>query len=644
MDATEENNMKKFLAIVLALLMVANCAALAEGTQATESRLVVGNTTALSGSFFTDMWGNNTSDIDVRMLLHGYNLIEWHSETGAYGINRAVVSDMATVDDEDGYRTYTLSLYKDLYYSDGTPITAYDYAFAILLSMSPKVAAIGGQTVDSDHIVGSAAYISGRADVLTGVRVLADNMISISVKSTDRPFFYELALLSYNPYPISVIAPGCKVVDTGTGIAIHNIDENVKDAVFTAALLEQTILDPDTGYRSHPSVVSGPYTLVSFDWDTRTAEFEINPYFKGTAAGEVPSIQHLTLRTVSNETMLDELANGEVDLLNKAVSAEAIAQGLALADGEDINATEYARSGFSFFSFNCERTAVSSQAVRQAIAYCLDQDALVAAYVGEYGQAVYGYYGIGQWMYQLVNGDLDEEVAELTADATADVKAAFAALSLDQLPTYALDIEAAKALLVADGWTLNSQGEAFDEEKDDVRYKKIGKELVALDLTLIYPEGNAIADSLDDALISHLAQVGIKLTAEAKPTTELLDIYYRNVARECDIIYLASNFDTVFDPKDAFNPDDAFIGSTNRTAIADTRLYNLAAAMSQTEPGDVLTYTQKWIAFQKRWAEVLPAIPVYSNDYFDFYTSALENYNISANMSWAQAIVGAYLK
>ena len=40
--------------------------------------------------------------------------------------------------------------------------------------------------------------------------------------------------------------------------------------------------------------------------------------------------------------------------------------------------------------------------MRQAIAHCLDKDALVSGYVGNYGAAVDGYYGLGQWIYQLV--------------------------------------------------------------------------------------------------------------------------------------------------------------------------------------------------------------------------------------------------
>ncbi len=646
--------MKKFLAIFLALMMVVGAAALAENTEAEQlesgenlyTQLVVGSTTPLSGCFFTEMWGSNSSDIDARMLLHGYNLMEWRSETGSYAVNHSAVSGLAVTDDEAGNRTYTISLYDDLYYSDGTQITARDYAFAILLSIAPEMAAIGAHTAGSGYITGIDAYMAGEADALSGVRVLSDQMLSLTVKAEYRPFFYELALLDYCPYPIHVIAPGCTVEDNGEGVFIQDSEEGS----FTADVLAKTVLDPETGYLSHPSVVSGPYTLLSFDWDTRVAEFAINPYYKGNSAGYKPSIPKLIVRPVQNDTMVDLLASGEVDLLHKCVSADVIAAGMELTANAPVNVANYPRSGFSFISFCCEQPAVSSEKVRQAIAYCFDQNAMVADYVSNYGLAVNGYYGIGQWIYELVSGTEGAPVEEPAENATEaelaeyeETQAAWEALTLDNLPDYALDIGAARKLLEDDGWTLNREGKLFDAAKDDVRCKEIDGELVALELTMLYPEGNAIEKSLDATLVANLAQVGVKLNVKPMPVTELMDVYYRNSERDCDMIYLATNFATVFDPSQTFSPADAEIGAANRTAIVDEELYNLAVDMRRTEPGDVLAYCQKWVAFQERFAEVLPVIPVYSNVYFDFYDNTLQEYDITANQTWSQAIVKAYL-
>lgn len=643
--------MKKILAAFLAMLLALTGVVALAGAEDAKDTLVVGSTTALSGDFFTDMWGNNTSDIDVRMLLHGYNLVTWKSSAGTYELNDTVVQYLIVSEDGQGNREYTITLKRGLTYSDGTPITAKDYIFSILLSAAPEMAEIGAQTTGADAIVGAEAYRSGEADVLSGVRIVGKYRLSVAVKADYVPHFYEMALLDYSPYPIHVIAPGCEVVDDGQGVRIAN-EDGEGEPIFTAELLRKTILDEQTGYRSHPSVVSGPYTLVSFDEETRTAEFAINPKFRGNAEGKKPSIKRLVVRTVSNDTMMEELAQGTVDLINKCTSADAIDQGLSVVAGHGFRYKTYPRTGYSFMSFCTEQKAVSSQSVRQAIAYCLDKDTLVKQYVGNYGVAVDGYYGVGQWVYQVVSGEINPVVnipGEYAPPASIDAREALQAQvnalkwnMKSSITTYDLDLEAAAALLEADGWTLNRAGESFGAD-DDVRCKKLDGEIVPLELTMIYPEGNAIGGLLQGALVENLAKVGVALTVEPVEMTKLLDIYYRNEARECDMIYLATNFATVFDPSETFNPSDAYQGVNNRTAIADEQLYRLAVDMRQTNPGDVLTYCQRWIAFQARWTEVLPAIPVYSNTYYDFFTDALKDYNVTNYLTWSQAIVGAKL-
>ena len=646
--------MKKLLACFLALMLALTGAALAEPADAAATpepvvvtgpifptdELVVGATTALSGNFFNEMWGNNTSDLDVRMLLHGYNLVQREYETGVFVVDDSVVSGLVVTKEDNGDRTYTLELYDDMTYSDGTPITARDYAFSILLSMAPEMEAIGASTNSSNHIVGAEEYKAGTVSALAGLRVLDDYQLSLRVKAEYLPFFYELGLLNYAPYPISIIAPGCEVADDGEGAYIRNVDPDMTEPLFTAELLKETILDEETGYLSHPAVVSGPYTLTSYDADAHVAEFAINEYYKGNADGAKPSIAKLVYKQAENGDMVDLLSSGEFGLLHKVVNSGSIDSGMQLIAGSDSYAmSSYARSGLSFFAFCCEQAGVSSAAVRQAIANCLDKDALVTDYVGAYGLRADGYYGIGQWMVQLINGTTVIPEGTFTEEDQAKLDE----ISLDDLKKYDLDLDAANALLDGEGWTLNRDGGEYNPETDDVRCKEIDGTLVALDLKLIYPEGNAIADALDETFISNLAQAGIVLTAEAKPMTELLQLYYRQQERDCDMIYLATNFSTLFDPSATFDPSDAFQGVNNRTGIADDELYQLAVDMRKTEPADVAEYCQKWMAFQQRFTEVLPMIPVYSNVYFDFYTDTLQDYTVGEDVTWAQAIVGARL-
>ena len=593
------------------------------------NHITVGNTTNLKGDFFTNMWGNTTSDIDVRLLLHGYNLVRWDGSNGMFTVDPSVVEGIVVTENDAEDRTYTMALRRDLQYSDGSPITAWDYAFSFLLEMSPAVKLVGAVPMQKEFLIGSEDYSAGRTNVLTGVRVTDDYTIAITLDHEYLPFFYEMGLLSCYPYPISVIAPGSLVRDDGNGVHL--------DRGFTPAMLENTINDPATGYRTHPSVVSGPYTLVSFDGTT--AEFERNPYFHGTAYGEMPLIEKLTYTLAENGTMMDKLESGEFDLLNKVTNAESISRGMTLIPGGSVGMANYPRSGLMYLVFACEKPTVSSAKVRQAFAYCMDRDAVVSDYTGNFGIRVDGYYGVGQWMYGVVNRTVappveppENQFDEKARDEYEKELKAWEELSLDKLNDYTLDTEKANLLLLQDGWKLNADG---------IREKMILGEKVTLNLTLVYPAGNRIVEILEQHLVPNLEQVGIRLTMKPVPMGELTDIAYSAGNRDADIIFQASNFDMIFDPSVYFEVVDGQTGEWSFSAQTDGELYRRALVMRETEPGDVLSYMQKWVSFQERVNEQLPILPIYSNVYFDFFTNLLHDYDISESSTWGEASIGA---
>lgn len=88
-------------------------------------------------------------------------------------------------------------------------------------------------------------------------------------------------------------------------------------------------------------------------------------------------------------------------------------------------------------------------------------------------------------------------------------------------------------------------------------------------------------------------------------------------------------------------PPNGVPGRAQYLRIADEELFALAGDRGATEVGDNEAYLEKWLALQQRFNEVLPTIPLYSNVYFDFYTSELYGYQPSAYYSWASAILYA---
>ncbi len=647
--------MKRWGSLLLSIVfcVAAIAPGLSEGEGRSEEQLyeelIVGTATAMTGQFFTDAFGTNTADIDVRSLLHGYHLVKWNGADCAFGIDQTVVSGLVSVAQEDGGKQFIIALTNDLQYSDGTPITAKDYVFSILLTASPQMAAVAGMAANLTYIAGAKEYMDGKTSVLSGVRLLGERQFSITISGDSLPFFFEMGWLDFCPYPISVIAPGCEVKDEGKGALIQNMDPEVKKPIFTEALLKATVLDPEKGYLSHPAVTSGPYVLTSYDADAREAKFALNSYYKVDTQGKKPTIPQVTFRYMEPGTMIDEIRGGKVDLLNKCVQAEVIQAGMPLASAGVAFRSSYPRSGLSFISFACEQGPAQFQSVRQALALCLDRDQFVADYVQNFGQKVNGYYGEGQWMQQLVNGTLPpplEQIAEQTGgegtEAYQKAVEAWDALNLDSLDAYEVDMERAKGLLTKDGWTLNEAGKDFTEGTDFVRCKKVDGKLMPLSLSIMVTENHGIEAKLE-GWQQNLAALGIRLTVEAKPYEVLLSRYYRKEPRGNDMFFIGSNFLTLFDPTGAFSVFDSEQGALNTTGLRDEKLMQLALDMRRTEPGDLFGYCQKWVAFQEYWNEVLPMIPLYSNTYFDFYAPRLRDYGINENITWAEALNNAYL-
>jgi len=583
-------------------------AAFAEDT-AEDNSLIVGSVTQLSGNFFTAMWGNNTADIDVRQLLNDYQTIAWTSD-GLYTVNTTAVSDVTTRLVNNN-RRYTFTLYDDLYYCDGSNITAKDYVFSILLESCPQIAQLGGENVSMGHLVGYDAFASGESEVFSGVRLLGDYMFSLDVSSEYLPYFYEMAFANVTPYPMAVIAPGCDIADDGNGAYITGD--------FTAELLEDTIMDPADGYLSHPSVTSGAYMLTEYDTEEHVAKFQINPYYKGNYEGQKPTIEYLTFKQVWNETMLDELANNTVGLINKVSSGDVIYNAGDMELEGTAKTVTYWRTGLAFISFSCELGITQSVKLRQAIAHCIDEEVIANEFSEGNAVPVYGFYGYGQWF-------------------VADVQDL-----LTELNIYLPDTAAAIALLEEDGWVYNADGETYTQETEAAQRYRMNEdgELEPLVLKMAMTADNQAGKIAVRLLEESFAVIGATLEVDELSMSELLTHYYRQTDREYNMFFLATNFPYIYDPYYYFNTADEYQGVMNTSGLRDEELQELAVQLRETASTEIDTYEENWMDFQRRFIELEPIIPLYSNVYYDIMSPDLNNYYANNYWSWSVAILYA---
>lgn len=604
---------KRLLAVLLMLALLSGSAALGEsrGIQP-GTELVVGSTTAMSGQFYSSMFGYNTTDMDVRLLLHGYGTVAW-TQGYQYQLDKTTLADVsASVDGRDG-KTYVFTLADDLYWNDGTPITAADYVFTVLLRSSPMVAELGGDNTLYSPLTGYQDYASGNESVFSGVRLLDQRRFSLQISQAYQNDFYQLTYVDVQPTPVHVLAPDCTVADEGQGAFIQG--------AFTAQLLQSTLMGGGTGYLYQPWVTCGPYMLESVDVAQGTASFVINPYYKGNYEGATPHVERVRIVPVTNENMFAMLDNGQVDVLHKVSRLDCIQTAQSYAQRKQGSLVSYPRAGYGFLAFACEQSPVSTQKTRQAIALCLDKDKVASQFGGEYALRVYGCYGYGQWMplYQQDGSDMLD--------------------ALNTLPKYDMDLSQARRLLEEDGWVYSTDGGPYVSSRGGLRCRKVSADgqtvYEPLSLKMAKAQGSESAEQIIRLLEEPFRQLGIGLEVTELPFADMLSHYYRQTDRTYDLFYLATNFNYVFDPSLMYSTADEHQGTLNTSGLRDKQLEALALDMRHTAPGDNAAYAQKWLRFQQRWAEVLPAIPLYSNVYFDLYPADLNGYQVDSFSSWA---------
>lgn len=584
----------------------------AEAVKPTEptGQLIIGSTTDLTKEFYDTSYDNTSFNYKMYDLIHGGGTVSYTKE-GKFEVNPTIVEDFQATDNEDGSKTYTMKIKDGLVWSDNSPITAKDYVFALLLENSPEMMGVDNYPANgATYLVGWDEFQSGTTKAFKGVRLIDDKTFSITIKAEELPYHYDLAYATAGPRPMAVLAPGCDVEDTEEGATITGD--------FTTELLLKTINDPDTGYRYNPQVVCGPYLFKSYDDASRQGVFEVNPLYAGDYRGVKPLIKTLILKTVKNETQMNELEAGDVDLLYGISGGDIIETGLDLVDTGIASKSTYFRNGYGKIAFDCSQFPTDSVNVRQAIALCLDRNEFARQYSGGYASVVHAAYGMAQWEYQESKDWIDEN-----------------------LDTYERDLERAKELLVADGWTLNEAGEDY-KDGDGLRYKKVDGELKPLKIEWCNTSGNPVSELLSTMLPESMEEIGMELL----PTTTDFPTLSAAMAHEGEKIYnmynLGTGFSTAHSPWYYYSMDETWMtAGYNSNWIKDEALAEKSGAMQFIPYENDEEWLEAWRTFIKEWNAKLPDIPLYSDEYHDFYSVKLQGWDPSSIWDWSFAIMDA---
>ena len=605
--------MKKVLTLLLVCLMATSLVACSKNEPTTNpdatpgasglATLVVG-TPELTGSY-TDGWGNSSYDKNIKDLIHGYEFYAI-SDAGEYVLNPTVVKAVTSELDDAGNKTYTFELQENLKWSDGTAITANDYAFYTLFSAAPETLENEGIFSTGDSLVGYEAFHSGESDVFEGVKVLGDYTLALTIDAKNLPYFYETAYVNTMAvFPMHVIA---------TDGAIESSDAGAK---FTGDMSAAALLVNET-FRFNPTVVSGAYTFVSLE--NGAATVKKNPEFLGNFEGKIPAIDQVVVKTI-NQTLSADLveqggANGGIDIAAGEIEGAKIEQ---IKASESASYASYPRNGFGYLAFHTDFGPVAEQEVRQAVAYVLDRNAFVQNVVGGYGVITNGEFGLSQWMYT------DNKEAMET-----------------ELINYTYDISKANESLDASSYKFEADGTTpWDTTKASSEYYRYNAAGEVLEIRHLGANENIVTDTIQVELAKGAELVGIKFVLEMTDFDTLLNHYYKGPGMGEDRMYhtfnLAVGFTPVFDPYYSGHSD--FLGTNyNSCQINNAENDALIEDLRATDPEDKEGYSAKWLAYQKHWNAFLPQIPLYANTYFDFYNNRVEGLETTPDHDWAADI------
>ena len=644
--------MKKFLALLLAVVMVLTMVACGEGKKKADGQVVIGSSTEASGDWAYSAFVRNPNATDnaVLKLTDDMSTIE-SDQHGDYGINKTVVKSYERIEEENGNVTFKFVINDGLKFNNGEAVTAENFVAWTMFVTSPAGKEMGVVSATYNMLPGGLAYRNGETNVLSAVRLYDEKTFSITIAKTGEdgetsylPYYYDITYASMQAVNLTYwFGEGWSVKDDGEGVYFVNADGKE----FTAETIGDTVTAGRfaTGNR----VTAGPYNLVSFDQSSREIVLEVNENYNGNFEGQKPGIQKLVIVKTSDDTVMDMITTGQIQIYSQIADGSEVNAVMDLIDAGTINSStsQYDRAGFGYFGFACDLGPTQFTEFRQAIAYLLDRVEFAQTFCKGWGSVVHGPY-----------------CTAFTMTAKTDIE--------KKINHYDYNPEKAVELLKQAGFVYNADGSDYVDGSGEVRYAKVTEEQakyydsfnkVLADGTILMPatvnwassEGNAVSALLSTMLANSDATkaAGVSIVKTEMTFPELLNYMYRQDSYGLggdysmptyNMFNLATGYNGgVYDESYNWTTDPEYIEQGyNVQHLYDEQLDKLSMDMVYgVEPDDEATYLDLWEKYIIRWNELLPMVPLYSNIYVTVYPNTIDNYAEDSFWGFERAILYA---
>lgn len=644
--------MKKFLALLLAVVMVLTMVACGEGKKKADGQVVIGTSTEASGDWAYSAFVRNPNATDkaVMTLTDDMTTVE-SDQHGDYGINKTVVKSYERIEEENGNVTFKFVINDGLKFNNGEAVTAENFVAWTMFVTSPAGKEMGVVSATYNMLPGGLAYRNGETNVLSAVRLYDEKTFSITIAKTGEdgetsylPYYYDITYAAMQAVNLTYwFGEGWSVKDDGEGVYFVNADGKE----FTAETVGETVTAGRfaTGNR----VTAGPYNLVSFDQSSREIVLEVNENYNGNFEGQKPGIQKLVIVKTSEDTVMDMITTGQIQIYSQIADGSEVNDVMDLIEAGTINSStsQYDRAGYGYFGFACDLGPTQFTEFRQAIAYLLDRVEFAQTFCKGWGSVVHGPY-----------------CTAFTMTAKTDIE--------KKINHYDYNPEKAVELLKQAGFVYNADGSDYVDGSGEVRYAKVTEEQakyydsfnkVLADGTILMPatinwassEGNAISALLSTMLANSEATkaAGVSIVKTEMTFPELLNYMYRQDSYGLggdysmptyNMFNLATGYNGgVYDESYNWTTDPEYIEQGyNVQHLYDEQLNKLSMDMVYgVEPDDEATYLDLWEKYIIRWNELLPMVPLYSNIYVTVYPNTIDNYAEDSFWGFERAILYA---
>lgn len=644
--------MKKFLALLLAVVMVLTMVACGEGKKKADGQVVIGTSTEASGDWAYSAFVRNPNATDnaVVKLTDDMSTIE-SDQHGDYVINKTVVKSYERIEEENGNVTYKFVINDGLKFNNGEAVTAQNFVAWTMFVTSPAGKEMGVVSATYNMLPGGLAYRNGETNILSAVHLYDEKTFSITIAKTGEdgetsylPYYYDITYAAMQAVNLTYwFGEGWSVKDDGEGVYFVNADGKE----FTAETVGETV--EAARFATGNRVTAGPYNLVSFDQSSREIVLEVNENYNGNFEGQKPGIQKLVIVKTSEDTVMDMITTGQIQIYSQIADGSEVNAVMDLIEAGTINSStsQYDRAGYGYFGFACDLGPTQFTEFRQAIAYLLDRVEFAQTFCKGWGSVVHGPY-----------------CTAFTMTAKTDIE--------KKINHYDYNPEKAVELLKQAGFVYNADGSDYVDGSGEVRYAKVTEEQakyyesfnkVLADGTILMPatvnwassEGNAVSALLSTMLANSDATkaAGVSIVKTEMTFPSLLSYMYRQETNGAvgdftvptyNMFNLATGYNGgVYDESYNWTTDPEYIEQgMNVQHLYDKELDKLSMDMVYgVEPGDEATYLSLWEKYIIRWNELLPMVPLYSNIYVTVYPNTIDNYAEDSFWGFERAILYA---